>query len=186
MSRRSPASLALLAVLAAAPATARPYAVDPAASKLGFEGVFDGRPFSGAFKRWKAEIDFDPAKLQASRAAVTIDMSSVSTGVAEYDQTIASKDWFAVGQFPTARFVAIGFRKTGPSRYEAQGKLTIRNVTRPVALPFTLEQQGPRVRMHGEVPLDRTQFGLGGRQWASDKPLAKTVKVKIDLLATPR
>jgi len=178
------AAAAAIAVPAAA--AARPYAVDPAASKLGFTGTFDGRPFSGVFQKWDAQIDFDPARLAQSKATVVIQTGSVRTGTAEYDKTIAEPAWFNVRQFPTAKFVATSFRKTGANSYEARGQLTIRNVSRPVALPFTLEQQGPRTRMRGDLTLDRTQFGVGAGEFSGDAPLAKAVKVHVDLVATPR
>jgi len=175
--------LGMAAPLAAA---ARPYAVDPAASKLGFTGTFDGRPFNGVFQKWDAQIDFDPARLDQSKATVVIQTGSVRTGTPEYDKTIGEPAWFNARQFPTARFVASSFRKTGANSYEARGQLTIRNLTRPVVLPFTLEPQGPRTRMRGELTLDRTQFGVGAGEFSGDQPLAKAVKVHVDLVATPR
>lgn len=178
--------MAFAAIAVATAAAARPYAVDPGASKLGFTGTFDGRPFTGAFQKWDAQINFDPARLDQSKATVVIQTGSVRTGTAEYDKTIGEPPWFNARQFPTARFVASAFRKTGANAYEARGELTIRNVTRPAALPFTLQQEGPRTRMRGELTLDRTLFGIGAGEFSGDRPLAKAVKVQVDLVATPR
>jgi polyisoprenoid-binding protein YceI len=179
--------LAFAAALAAPlAASARVYVVDRAASKLSFTGSFDGRPFSGVFRNWDAQIDFDPARLDTSKVVVVIQAGSVRTGTPEYDSTIGEPAWFAVRQFPTARFVASSFRKTGANRYEASGQLTIRNVTRPATLPFTLQQEGARTRMRGELTLDRTQFGVGAGEFSGDAPLKKAVRVQVDLLATPR
>lgn len=179
--------LAVVAV-AAAPgvAAARAYAVDPAASKLSFTGTFDGRPFTGVFQKWDAQIDFDAAHLDKSKAVVVIHTGSVRTGTAEYDKTIGEPAWFAAGKFPTARFVASTFRKTGANRYEAAGQLTLRNVTRPATLPFTLQPAGARTRMRGALTLDRTQFGVGAGEFSADAPLKKAVRVDVDLMATPR
>lgn len=178
--------LALAAALAApGAAAARPYAVDRAGSKLGFIGTFDGRPFTGVFQQWDAQIDFDPARLGASKATVVVQTGSVRTGTAEYDSTIGAPPWFDTGKFPTARFVASSFRKAG-NRYEAVGQLTIRNITRPATLPFSLQAEGGRTRMRGELTLDRTQFGVGGGEFSGDKPLARAVRVQVDLVATPR
>lgn len=177
---------ATLAAAAPLAASARPYAVDPANSKISFTGTFDGRPFNGVFQKWDAQIDFDPGRLAQSKATVVIQTGSVRTGTAEYDQTMGQPAWFNVRQFPTAKFVASSFRKTGANSYEASGALTIRNVTRPVVLPFTLQQQGPHTRMRGDLTVDRTQFGIGAGEFSGDAPLAKAVKVHVDLTATPR
>jgi len=186
MTRASLCSLLAIALAAPMAAHGAAYAVDPASSRLSFTGAFDGRPFTGVFRNWTAQIDFDPAHLEASRVKVVVQTGSVGTGTAEYDKTLAEPAWFNVRQFPTAVFVAKTFSKMGPNRYMARGELTIRNVTRPTALPFSLQPAGPRTRMKAELTLDRTQFGIGAGDFSGDRPLAKTVRVNVDLVATAR
>lgn len=178
----------LVAIALATPmvAQAAAYAVDSASSRLSFAGAFDGRPFTGVFRNWTAQIDFDPAHLETSRVKVVVQTGSVATGTADYDKTLAEPSWFNVRQFPTAVFAARTFSKVGPNRYVARGELTIRNVIRPVILPFTLQPAGPRVRMKGELTLDRTQFGIGSGDFSGDQPLAKAVRVNVDLVAAAR
>jgi polyisoprenoid-binding protein YceI len=186
MSRAMLCSLIAIAMAAPAAAQAAVYAVDPASSRLSFTGSFDGRPFTGVFRNWTAQIQFDPAHLEASSVKVVVQTGSVSAGTPEYDKTLVEPAWFNVRQFPTAMFVAKAFSKAGPNRYVARGDLTIRNVTRPISLPFTLQPAGPRTRMRGELTLDRTQFGLGAGDFSGDRPLAKAVRVNVDLVATAR
>jgi polyisoprenoid-binding protein YceI len=186
MTRASLCILIVICVAAPMAAHGAAYAVDPASSRLSFTGAFDGRPFTGVFRNWTAQIEFDPAHLEASTVKVVVQTGSAGTGTAEYDKTLAEPAWFNVRQFPTAVFVAKAFSNTGPNRYVARGELTIRNVTRPASLPFTLQPAGPRMRMKGELTLDRTQFGIGSGDFTGDQPLAKAVRINVDLVAAAR
>lgn len=174
------------AVVLALPASARPYVVDKSASRLGFTATMGGQPFQGSFRRWDAAIDFDPANLPASRATVTVDMSSASTGDGTRDEALPSSDWFASGRYPRATFTTRAITRTGPNRYQAAGDLNIRGVRRPVVLPFTLQLNGKTARMQGRLQLDRTAFGVGQGQFRSADMVGKTVTVNVDLTARTR
>lgn len=177
--------LAAAAVIAS-PVLARPYVVDKSASRLGFTGTMGGAAFQGTFRRWDASIDFDPNNLPGSRATVTVDMASATTGDGTRDEAMPSSDWFAVQRFPRATFTTRAIRRTGPNRYQAAGDLTIRGVRRPVVLPFTLQLNGNTARMQGRLPIDRTAFGVGQGQFKTDGMVARTVTVTIDLTARAR
>jgi polyisoprenoid-binding protein YceI len=181
--RISPAAFA--ALLAVSPACATAWNVDHAHSKLGFVVQWSGQPFTATFKTWNAKIDFDPANLAASKADVTIDMTSAVSGEDELDQNLPGAQGFDAAKFPTARFVTKNFRGTGKDRYEAVGDLTIRGTTRPVTLPFSLTMQGDTAHMKGEATIARTDFGVGsGSAWEGETPVAHAVKVTVDLTAT--
>lgn len=177
---------AVLAAVVAAPVSARPYTVDKSASKLGFTGSMSGAPFSGSFRRWDAAIEFDPDNLPASRATVTVDVSSALTGDKTRDEALPSSDWFAAKTHPRATFTTRAITRTGPNRYRAAGDLTLRGVRRPVVLPFTLQLNGNTARMQGRLQLDRTAFGVGQGQFRSSGMVAAPVTVTVDLTARTR
>ena len=177
------AVLAVSIGLAAPAARAAPAAwtVDKAASRLGFKSSFQGMDFEGSFRRWDADIAFDPKALDASSATVSIDIASAATGAPERDDAMPGPDWFDVTHFPRASFVTKSFKSLGGDRYQADGVLTLRGVSKPVTLPFTLTIAGDVAKMTGEVPIDRSAFGVGQGQWASPEsvPLPVTVTVSI-------
>ncbi len=77
---------------------------------------------------------------ESSSVEVTISPASITTGDAGRDGHLQSADFFDVEQFPT-----IGFRSTAVGhvkgeRYQVDGELTVRGVTKPVTLE--LEYQG--------------------------------------------
>ena len=177
---------AAAACLLAGAAEARPYAVDKAASRLGFRGSVEGAAFQGVFSRWDAQIDWDAKNLKASRAVVTIDMASARTNDDGRDEALPSSDWFAVRQFPRATFVTRSITAAGPGRYQAAGDLTIRGVKKAVVLPFTLTETGGVARMRGSLVIDRRAFGVGQGQFRTDGFVGANVTVDVSVTARAR
>ena len=165
----------------AAPAPA--WAVDKAASKVAFSSSFDGGPFTGSFRRWDATIRFDQANLAGSLAVVTFDMTSAVTGDAGRDEALPLDDWFAARRFPKATFTARSFEALGGNRYQAVGGLTIRGVTKPLTLPFTLVITNGVAKMNARVSLNRLAFGVGQGEWKTTEVVPGTVTVNISLTA---
>lgn len=176
------ASLAALTFAASAYAAPPAWSVDPA-SKLTFQGAMNGQAFTGTFKRWSAQIAFDPKALAASKAVVTISVASAATGDADRDQAIPTGDWFAADKFAQATFVSRDFRDLGGGRYAADGDLTVRGVKKPVTLPFTLAISGDTARMNGAIVLNRTAFGVGQGQWQTGEVVDTKVTVNVSLTA---
>jgi polyisoprenoid-binding protein YceI len=178
------APLAAFGLAFAAPASAAPptWTVDPA-SKLTFQGAMSGESFTGAFRRWSAQIAFDPKALAASKAVVTINVASASTGNADRDNALPTDDWLASAKFAQATFVTRDFRDLGGGKYVADGDLTLRGVKRPVSLPFTLAISGDTAKMNGAIVLDRTAFGVGQGQWKTGEVVETKVTVNVALTA---
>lgn len=179
------ASLALSLLTAAAPAMAAApaWTVDKAASKLSFRGAMNGAAFDGVFRRWDAQINFDPKALASSRAVVTIDAASAVTGDETRDESLPTADWFSTKAYPKATFVSRQFKDLGGGRYQAVGDLTLRGVSKPIVLPFTLVITGAQAKMNAAITLDRTLFGVGQGQWKSGDTVASKVTVNVSLLA---
>ncbi len=106
-----------------------------------------------------------------ARSTSSIDVASLDTGDKERDDTLKSADLFDPTKFPKARFVSSKISATGAGRYEAQGKLTIRNVTKDIKLPITFqtkEEKGKQVGyLTGRYTLKRLEYGVGQGDWKS-------------------
>ncbi len=176
--------LALLPLLCPASASAAPWRVDPAKSTLGFSGMQNGAAFKGRFKSFTAKIDFDPAHPDQGSADILIDLSSATTGDTQRDTALPQADWFDTAAFPQAHFAASHFSAKGGAAYEASGVLTIRGISQPVTLPFTLTLAGATAHATGHADLIRTKFGVGQGDWASDQFVALQVGVDVDIAAT--
>src|SRR5437870_4063702 len=88
----------------------------------------------GRFAKYSGSIRIDEADLTRSSVNVTIDAGSIDTGVADRDTHLRSADFFDVETFPELRFASRRVEKVGEGRYRVVGELTIRDVTREIAL----------------------------------------------------
>lgn len=153
------------------------WVVEPAGSKIAFAGRHEKRPFTGAFQRWNAQINFNPAKLDAAKAVVTIDLASAKTNSTYYDGTLPQSDWFDVGVTPQATFTSKSFKSLGGDQYEAVGDLSLHGITKPVTLPFTLKIDGGKAAMDSKLTVKRLDFNVG----VNSDPQGEWVDDKVDL-----
>lgn len=174
----------LAALLLAAPALAANWQVEHDDSRVGFIGTQLGEEFEGGFEDFQADITFSPDNLEESAVSVVIDVASFTTGSADRDETAMGADWFNVEEYPQARFEADEFRRLDGNEYEAAGELTIKDVTREVTLPFTLDIQDGTADMSGRLTVDRTDYDLGTGDWASGETVGLEVTITVDLTAT--
>lgn len=183
-------ALAVAATVPAAAGDVPAWTVDQGKSHISFVGRQMNAPSKGEFKKFTAKIRFDPADLAGSAVEVTIDTESASTGNTNIDAELRRPNWFAVAKFPTARFVATSIRSKGGNAYAAAGKLTIRDVTRDVVMPFTLiigddPAAADRLlaRARGTLTIRRLHFGIGQNEWKDTSVVADKVVIRFDLTA---
>jgi polyisoprenoid-binding protein YceI len=156
--------------------------VDHERSRLVFVPTVDGGELTGRFERYEATVDFDPADLATSRLVVDVDLGSAASGDAERDDALKGPDFFAVARWPHALFEATRFRATGPGRFEAQGKLRLRDVKREIRVPFEFAATaGATARLKGSTRMRRLDFGVGQGDWKGTEWIADEVRVEFDL-----
>jgi len=172
-------------LLAAAPslADAPRWRMDAEASRLFFEATEAGRPVRGEFRRFEADIAFDPERPETARVEVRIATQSAETGRPMHDQALQDADWFAPTQFPEARFSLTGASRLPDGSYVAEGTVTLRGRTQPARLAFRLSVEGGVARMEGEAVLDRLAFGIGERTDRSGGWIGRQVRVEVRVVA---
>ena len=160
-------------------------------SRVGFIATQGGAPVEGVFEDFVAEIRFDPEALDQSGVTVSIEIASVNSESKDRDDTIRSASLFDVATWPQARFEAQGFTRKDDGGYEAAGRLTMRDVTKDVVLPFTLEiaQDGDqpgqlRAAAKGELKVQRLDYGVGQGLWTDTSVVGNEVVIFIDIQAT--
>lgn len=156
-------AVTLLGVSAAFAATQ--WRTEPKESTLTFSGTQAGAPFSGAFERFTAQINFDPKDLATSRFDVTVDVKSVNSKDQERDDTIRSSDFFDATRWPSSRFIADRFTDKGGGQFNAVGKLTLRDVTRDVPVDFTFTTDASGAWLRGRTTIKRLDFNVGQGDW---------------------
>lgn len=119
------------------------------------------------FDKTTGTVVFDQAAKTGS-VDVVIDMKSVSTGSALFNEHIQGEDFLDTGKYPTATFKStkVHFNGDKPSRVE--GKLTIKGVTKPVTLAVTSFQamehpivKKPAIGANATTTVKRSDFNAG-------------------------
>lgn len=184
--RKAAVCLAFLFLLfpALSAASAPAWQIVPEASSLNFTATQNGAPTMGSFKKFIADIHFDPEHLDGNSVKVVIDVNSISDPLNQLADTLKGSDWFNAKQFPTATYTAAKFTKTGDKAYQADGMLTIRDKTLPVILKFTQEEYtGNKARIKGGTTIKRTAFGVGQGDWADTNTIKDDVKIDFEVTA---
>lgn len=176
-------SAVLLLGMAQVASAATAWRTDPG-SELGFRASQGGSEFQGTFAKFTASIVFDEKDLAGSRFDVRIATASADTKDADRDGILKGEDLFHVTKHPEASFVATKFRRTAQG-YVADGQLTLRGVTRPVAVVFTFTRNGSAATLAGSAQLKRHDFGVGQGDWKSTDSVANEVKVVFTLKLSP-
>lgn len=172
----------VFSLLATTPAEAKKWTVDYARSKLAFEGSAGGVSFTGHFKSFFAEVDFDPADTKKAVIHAVIDMPSAVTGDAQKDAALPQKEWFDSKNWPQAEFSLVELKKSGEGRFQARARLSMKGSFQDVFLPFSMMPDRDAYRVQGTLTLNRHDFKVGEGEWASDALVGRDVKVIVDLV----
>ncbi|PZP56030.1 MAG: hypothetical protein DI586_05065 [Micavibrio aeruginosavorus] len=161
------------------PAQAAPWKVDHLTSFISFEGKNSGEVFTGKFLEWEADIDFDPAKLEEAKILVTIKTGSAKTLNMIYNKTLPKEEWFNAEETPKATFESNKIKSLGGDKYEAHGKLTIKNITHDFILPFTLKIDADEAAMTADTKINRLDFDVGKKADPAGDFVSKDIALSI-------
>lgn len=134
--RRAFAALALVLGLAApAVAGTERYALDPVHTRIQF-GIWHAG-FSqalGTLSGATGTLEFDPDDWSSARLEATVPLQRLDLGDAEWNRAALARRLLHAQRWPQARFVSAWIEPLDGPRFIVHGHLTLRGVTRPVAL----------------------------------------------------
>ena len=175
-------AFALLSAMAC-PACAQQKLV-AAQSEIAFTSKQMGVPVDGKFKKFDAQVAFDPKKPEAAKIGFVIDLASVTLGAAESEAEVAKAEWFNTKLFPQATFQSSSVKPNGPARFDVAGKLVIKGASHDVLVPVTLVQAGANTTASGAFVIKRLDFKIGDGEWKDTSMVANDVQVKFKLNLT--
>jgi len=183
MMTMKPTLLAATLALAALPVFAQ-QALVPAQSEIVFTSRQMGVPVDGRFRKFDAQVAFDPKKPEAATIAMNIDLASVSLGVAETEAELAKPGWFNTKAFPQATFQSSAIKAVGGGKFEVAGKLSIKGNVRDVLVPVTLTQAGGNTTAAGNFAIKRLEYKIGEGEWNDASLVADEVQIKFKFALT--
>jgi len=119
---------------------------------------------------------------------IEIDMRSVDTGFATFNEHIQGEDFFHTAQYPTATFKSTRVVFEGDKPVAVDGELTIKGVTRPVTLSLSsfTAMQHPMVPKqaigaNASVTVKRSDFNAG--KYAPHVSDEVTIDIALEAIA---
>ena len=139
-------------------------------------------PVEAVFRKFSAQISFDPAHAESTKASIEIDVGSFDIDNAEANDEARGKAWFDARNFPKATFTATSVKALGGGRFEARGPLTIKGKTVDVVTPFTYRDAPGGGMIDGNFSVKRLQFNIGEGAWKDTDTVADEVQIRYQLL----
>jgi polyisoprenoid-binding protein YceI len=142
--------------------------------------------FQALFPVVNGTLQLDPAKVEASKLDISVDMGKVMSGIPVFDERLRSPRFFDVAKYPTANFRSTKIVRTGDKTAKITGDLTYLGVTKPVTLDATFRQAGAglsnppgyRIGFDAKGQIKRTDFGKV--EEVSDTAVGTIVDLEIE------
>ena len=123
----------------------------------------------GQFMDFTGDVFFDPENPGQSRFDFVIQVDSIDTKVGKRDTHLRSPDFFDVARYPTITFKTTKVSKAADNKFIVEGQLTIKDVTRDLALEFVYHGQRENPLKKGEtvagldtgLTIDRLEYHVG-------------------------
>jgi polyisoprenoid-binding protein YceI len=162
------------------------WSVDPVHSSIGFEVKHFGiATFRGRFTGYEGTIVTGEGSIERVEGRVQVE--SVDVRDPQLAGHLQSADFFDAANTPEIGYASTGARQFGEGRFELDGDLTIRGVTKPVTLEVEVEGAGPdayggeRISLRGTGLIDRTEYGLSWNSTMDNGALVLGEKVRLVL-----
>jgi polyisoprenoid-binding protein YceI len=141
----------------------------------------------GKFNDFSATITYDEQDITRSSMSGTIKVASIDTDNERRDNHLRSADFFDVEKFPEITFQSKRVEKKD-QHYVLIGDLTIRGVTKEIAVPFVVtdkitDPQGKtRIGFEANLRLNRQDFGVSWNKTMDNGGLVVSDTIDIEII----
>ncbi len=157
------------------------WTLDPTHTEIGFSVRHIMSKVRGKFDAFEGTL-VTAEDITASAVNVSVDLNSINTGTAGRDDHLRSGDFFEVEKYPSMTFASTSVVRNDDANFVVTGDLTIKGVTKPVALDVEFFGEGSdpwggtRVGVEATAEISRKEFGIdfnipleGGKVVIGDK-----------------
>ena len=160
--------------------------VNHSASTLTFEAIHNGDTFTGTINDFDVAIRLNPnAPAEGGEIHAVMGLKSLDAKDDDRNANLPTKDWFHLAMFPTAEFVSKDISLVSENQFSAKGELTIKGISKPITLLFSLNEVNNGVIAKGEANIIRTDYKLGDSADFKDESwVGFPVRVLVSIEAT--
>ena len=155
------------------------WAIDPGRAVVAFSGRagFLAPTISARFATVSGEVTVG----RTHGVRVEVDVTSMTTGNRAWDEVVGAVDPFDTGRFPLAVYESTRLLWTATGA-DIEGRLTLRGVTRPVALSASYDVgRAGRMMVRAGGTVDRQAFGLRFDVPGVGKLVPRQLRLEIDV-----
>jgi polyisoprenoid-binding protein YceI len=143
------------------------YTLDASHTRIGFSARHAMvTKVRGAFNEFEGTAQLPTPDPSTWSVQVTIQVHSIDTRNEQRDGHLRSNDFLSMDEYPTITFTSTNVEQVADDTFRVTGDLTIKGVTRPIAIDF--EYQGAatdpfgntRVGFEGSVAISRKDYGI--------------------------
>ncbi|MEA2804240.1 MAG: hypothetical protein QOE49_4335 [Rhodospirillaceae bacterium] len=122
---------------------------------------------TGSFKNWQGAVNVDDAEVPKSTVEVVVNTDSIQMLDTQQTAMLKETDFFDVEKFPKMTFESKKIERTGENAFKVEGDITLRGITRPMALDVTVKDRRPDApagaryaRFRATGTIKRSEFGM--------------------------
>lgn len=155
---------AILAFAFTTPAKKADYSIDANETTIVWTGAKVGGEHTGNISVKEGGFTFEDDQLVGG--TFVIDMNSITNTDLEGEYSdklvghLKSDDFFGVATYPTSKVVIKSVVPQGPGRYKVVADLTIKETTKEIKFPATVEVNGGNVVANADITIDRSEYDV--------------------------
>ncbi len=138
-----------------------------------------GFTIGGSFGNMKAKILFDAAKSYSNSIEATIDTKTINTDNSTRDGHLKKEEYFDATKYPVITLKANLFAKDPNGSFRGFFKLTIKNTTKDIVIPFTFTEKDGKGVFKGSFTINRLDYGVGTSSMILSDNVAVTVEANV-------
>lgn len=136
-----------------------------------------GMDVDALFTGIEGEILFNPSDLKSAFFSVSVDAGSVNTGIDVRDANLRGEEYLNTALYPRVSFVSKQVTETQPGSYLVKGTLTLRGVSKDIAIPFTAVPKDDGMVFTGECRINRLDYKIGVKSLVLSNPMSLALRV---------
>ena len=170
-------------------AQAQKWQIDTNHSSIYFQVRHTFVPVRGLFEDFTGSVDFDAADNSLKSVDFQVQVDSINTNITKRDNHLRSDDFFAAGEYPQMSFSSSRIQALENGRYLAQGRLTIKDVSKEMEIEIDFLgvkdnplQKGQKVAgFVAEFSINRLDFNVGNGRFARMGVIGEEVHILVAL-----
>ncbi len=146
-----------------------------AESSVTFQIKNMGMMVDGKLGGFEVNANFDAKNLAQSSLKASLQVETIDTGIKQRDKHLKNEDYFETTKYPHIKFSSTSITKTSKG-YQVEGKLTIKNKTGTVKIPFSVQKNGAKSTLSGTFKINRLDYGVGESSWVMSNDVTISIR----------